>query len=104
MSTTDLGVFQYEGGFGGGGGGGGGGSVGSSGNVAIGSGVTSIAVTYTVPGSYNPVFSFENTTDTSPIFLMGFISAQSTSGFTVKFNAPTDTANYSINYSAAVNS
>lgn len=74
--------------------------VGHAGQKTIGSGVSSISVTYsTAVGSSNSVsFSFVNTTDTNPIFLIGYISAQSTTGFTVTFNAPTDTANYLINW------
>ena len=103
MSSTDLGVFLYEGGLGGGGGGGGGGGVGASGSVNISSGSSSVSVSYTKPGSYNPVWSILNTADTSPIFLQGTITAESTSGFTVTFSAPTDSANYYLNYSASVN-
>lgn len=90
-------------GIGGGGGGGGGSGVGASGSVNISNGASSVSVTYTTPGSYNPVWSIQNTSDTSPIFLQGTITAESSNGFTVTFSAPTDSANYYLNYSASVN-
>lgn len=82
--------------------GGGSGGAGAAGLVNIGSGVSSIVVTYdvTLPSNVPPIFSFVNTTDASPIFLIGYVSAFSTSGFTVKFNALTDTANYQLAYAA----
>lgn len=68
--------------------------------VSLGSGVTSYTYTFGTARpdtNYNVVFSFENTTDTNPIFLLGYISAKSTTAFTITLNAPTDTANYKIN-------
>ena len=72
--------------------------------VAIPSGATSIAITYstTIAASYSLNFSFFNTVDATPIFLQGMITAQSTTGFTVTFNTATDTANYQISYTASV--
>lgn len=81
-------------------GGGGGGAADAAGTVNIGSGVSSIVVAYdvTLTSAIAPIFSFINSTDSAPIFLIGFISAFSTSGFTVTFNAATDSANYKMSY------
>lgn len=83
-----------------GGGGGGGGSVVAAGVAALSSGASSFSITYdvTLGSSIPPVFSFVNSVDASPIFLIGYVSAYSTSGFTVTANAQTDTANYKIVY------
>lgn len=43
-------------------------------------------------------FCFEST-DATPIFLQGIPHNRTVSGFSVKFNAPPDTGNYSLNYS-----
>lgn len=43
-----------------------------------------------------------NTTDPDPIKLEGTISARVSTGFTITFNAPADTANYSLLYQASV--
>lgn len=51
--------------------------------------------------SYDINFSFTNVTDTDPIFLIGIITTKSTTGFTVTFNAPTDSSNYLLEYEAA---
>lgn len=78
-----------------------GGGAAAAGSVTIGSAASSKAVTFANSfGStnYSPVFSITNTADATPIFLDGFISALSATGFTVTFNAPTDTANYVLNY------
>lgn len=87
---------------GGGGGGGGGDTFKRAANVAITSGQASVAVTFSsaeADTTYVIVFSIQNTVDANPIFLQGYISAKSTSGFTVKFNAPASTANYILTYS-----
>lgn len=80
-----------------------GGSIVAAGTASIGSGASSITVTYdvTLTTATPPVFAFFNTTDSSPIFLQGIITAYSTTQFTCLFNAPTDTANYSIVYSVS---
>lgn len=79
---------------------GGGGDSGSQ-SVALSSGVSSVSVTFSNAfGSTNyvPLWSISNVTDATPIFVLGIITAMSSSGFTVTFNAPTDTANYVFNY------
>lgn len=71
--------------------------------VAISSGASSKAITYTTTLSSVgvPVFSIVNTTDSSPIFIQGIITAYSTTGFTVLFNTSTDTANYLLAYTVS---
>lgn len=50
--------------------------------------------------TYKIAFSFENVTDSDPIFLQGVVTAKTVSGFLVTFNAPTDSANYVFNWIA----
>lgn len=72
-----------------------------SGAAAIGNGASSLAVTFAVSlpnANYAVEATFENTTDATPIFLQGIITAKSAAGFTLTFNAATDTANYKLNY------
>jgi len=74
-----------------------------SGNEAIGSGVATLSVNFAtaMPNStYALNVSMKNVTDSNPQFQPLTITAQSTAGFTVKWNANTDTANYSLNYIA----
>ena len=80
--------------------GGGGASVLASGTANLASGSASFSITYSsaISSAIAPIFSFINTVDGSPIFLIGYVSAFSTSGFTVKTNASTDTANYKLAY------
>lgn len=69
--------------------------------LTLGSSVASKAVVFTSAwpdALYVPEFSFSNTVDANPIFLQGIVTAKSTTGFTVTFNAPTDSANYVLNY------
>lgn len=99
--AVDYGTFFWgSGGGSGGGGGGGGGSAQKSGSVALGNAASSVAVVYTgaISSALIPIFSFANVTDTEPIFIEGYVSAYSTTGFTVTFNAPTDSVNYIFNY------
>ncbi len=73
--------------------------------VAISNGASTVSVTYTSPfanTNYALVVMVRNTTDSSPIFLQPVITAKSTTGFTATFNAPTDSANYSLDYIAGV--
>lgn len=42
----------------------------------------------------------ENTTDANPQFLIAIVTVRTATGFTVKFNAPTDSANYVLHYFA----
>lgn len=70
-------------------------------NEAIGNAASSVTVVFssaTVNTSYVPEFSFINTTDPTPIFLQGIVTGKTTSGFTVTFNTPTDSANYVLGY------
>lgn len=76
------------------------GDVFAAGVYSMPSGQSSFIVAYdvTLGSSIPPIFSFANTVDASPIFLIGYISAFSTTGFTVVVNAPTDTTNYQLVY------
>lgn len=74
----------------------------ASATVAIGNGASTVTITYstTLAAATSPIFSFLNTTDVSPIFLLGVVTAFSTTGATITLNAPTDSANYSVRYAA----
>lgn len=77
-----------------------------AGSSAIGSAQTSLAVTFSsvMPNtSYSIVATMLNTTDTNPQFQPITITAFSTSGFTAKWNANTDSANYLLNWTAIAN-
>lgn len=50
-----------------------------------------------VDTNYAVKFSFE-CNDASPIFLMGIIQNKTVNGFDILMNAPTDSANYKLNY------
>lgn len=70
-----------------------------AGNQSLSSAASSVTVAFstaTADTSYVPNFVFVNVTDSSPIFMMGIVTGKTTSGFTVTFNTPTDTANYSL--------
>lgn len=76
---------------------------GTAGRTALGSGVQTINVVFPVVRAntlYEVFCSFSNAVDIQPIFLQYVVTAMSTTGFTVIFNAPTDTANYSLMWSA----
>jgi hypothetical protein len=94
--ATDLGVFNWPSGSGGSGG-----DVFAQGVYNMPSGQSTFTVAYdvTLASAIPPIFSIVNTVDGSPIFLIAYVSAFSTSGFTVTTNAPTDTANYQLVYS-----
>lgn len=47
---------------------------------------------------YKLIVSVRNETDADPIFLNPIITAQSTTGFSVTFNAPADSSNYELNW------
>lgn len=49
---------------------------------------------------YIPDFRFINLVDEDPIFLTGIVVAQTASGFTVKLNRSTDSANYKMGFGA----
>jgi hypothetical protein len=77
-----------------------------AGKTTIGSGATTISPTFsTAFGStgYAITCSMMNTTDTNPQFQPITITAQSTTGFTATWNAPTATANYVLNWHAIIN-
>lgn len=81
-------------------------TVGRAGKVALSSAVQQVVITFSSTiGSTNYAIaqSFENTTDADPIFMQGYVSAKSATGFTFKFIAPTDSANYVFHYTATVN-
>lgn len=89
--------------------GGGGGSsalTGRAGRDSISNASSTVSVTFsTVMTTVNfaIVFAVTNITDGSPIFLNGIVTARSTAGFTVTFNAPTDSANYVLEWIASAN-
>ena len=93
------------------GGSGGGGSTLTSlgifaGKSTLGSGVTSVSPTFsTAFGStgYAVTAVLLNTTDSNPQFQPVTITAQSTTGFTASWNAPTATANYILSWQAILN-
>lgn len=87
------------------GGGGGGVLVARSGQDAISSGSNTIAVAFSSDigtTNYSIKYSIVNDTDVDPIMLQGVVTTKLSSGFTVTFNTPTDTANYSIDWDAVV--
>lgn len=68
--------------------------------LAIGNGVGVISVSFATPKTsinYAVKFSFE-CSDSQPIFLMGMIQNKTVNGFDILLNAPTDSANYKLNY------
>lgn len=72
-----------------------------AGAEAIGLAVDFLAVTFSTPWSdanYSVLAVVENTVDPNPIFMQVMITAKTASGFTAKFNAPTDTLSYKLNY------
>lgn len=76
----------------------------NNGVLGIGSGVSYIDVSFSkamASASYKINFSFE-CSDANPIFLSGIVYNKTTTGFSVLFNAPTDSANYKLNYSVGV--
>lgn len=77
-----------------------------AGKTSISSGVATQAVTFsTTLGTTNYAITCNllNTTDANPQFQPITVTAQSATGFTVKFNVPTDTANYVLSWNAVVN-
>ena len=77
-----------------------------AGSQSIGSGVTTVSVTYSsaMPNtSYAITCNFVNTTDTNVQFQPIEITAFSTTGFTAKWNGATATANYSLMWHVIAN-
>lgn len=75
-----------------------------AGNVNLANAVTSATATFSTAFSDTNYFvscAFVNKTDANPIFLQAVITTVSATGFIATFNAPTDTANYSLNYQAS---
>jgi hypothetical protein len=75
-----------------------------SGSVDIANGASSVSVTFAqqMPtANYNIAGYVKNTTDGSPLVLfVGTVTAQSSTGFTVKLNGETNSANYDLVYTA----
>lgn len=66
--------------------------------------VSQTAVVFSTPMSsadYTVLTSISNLVDTDPIFLQVVSIVKSTTGFTALFNAPTDSANYLLEYLVA---
>jgi hypothetical protein len=77
-----------------------------AGTQSVSSGSVSQAITFSTSlgsTSYAISAQFVNTTDSTPQFQPITITAQSATGFTASWNAPTATANYSIQYMAVLN-
>lgn len=77
-----------------------------AGSVSLGSGVKTGSVTFSTAYSgtgYAIQAALVNTSDTNPQFQPLTITAQSTTGFTFKMNADTDSANYSVQYITVLN-
>lgn len=88
-------IFQIEGS------GGASGSIGFAQQVSIGSGSTSIVVTFPSPlvtTSYSVIASIANLTDSNPEFIPIVITNKTVSGFTASWNTPTDSSNYLLDY------
>ena len=80
-----------------------GGAIQRAGQDGVTSGVTSKVVTIApaMPdGTFAVIATWQNTVDTSPVFQPIVITAQSTTSFTAKWNDPTDSASYEINWLA----
>lgn len=72
-----------------------------AGRSSIGSGASSLVVTFSsaLPStSYAVTCTWQNTADTNPQQQSFVVTAFATTGFTVTWPAPTDSANYSINW------
>lgn len=70
-------------------------------SVALGGSVSAATATFSTPmanANYALVTSISNVVDANPIDLWIIETAKTSSGFTVTFNAPTDTANYVLEY------
>jgi hypothetical protein len=73
----------------------------SAGELALLSGAVSASIAFSqarVNANYAVSVSVQNINDLTPIFISCIITAKTVSGFTVVFNAPTDTANYALHY------
>lgn len=75
-------------------------------SVALTNGSTSVAVSFATAmpdATYSVTYSIKNTTDESVLFQPGVTTLQTAGGFTVKWNAPLDSANYTLSYIAILN-
>lgn len=72
----------------------------AAGTVALGAGVSEAVITFADFGSTNyvPVYSIVNTVDADPIMLLHNVKEITNTGFKVRFNAPTDSANYEVRW------
>lgn len=71
--------------------------------AAVSNGASTLAVSYSAAfanTNYSLTTSLRNIVDGAPIFLNIVSTAKSTTGFTVTFNAPADSANYYVEYIA----
>lgn len=76
---------------------------GSAGRDAIANGAQTHSVVFVLPKAntlYEPICSIINLIDAQPIFLQYVVTNIQTTGFTVIFNAPTDSANYLLGWEA----
>ncbi len=77
-----------------------------AGKVSVSSGASSVVITFSSAFSntnYAVTLTWINTTDSSVQYQPVTITAQSASAITVSWNGPTETANYSLMYTAQVN-
>lgn len=71
---------------------------------SIGSGAQTLAVVFSevMPSiNYSLLATIRNVTDADPIMLQIVSTVRATTGFTVTFNAPTDTANYVLEWAVS---
>ena len=77
--------------------------MGSAGRESLPNGAQSFSVVFLAPKAnlfFEVVCTFYNTVDSFPIFLQYMVTNQTLLGFTVTFNAPTDSANYELGWVA----
>jgi len=77
--------------------------MGSAGREVLPNGAQSFNVVFFAPKAtvlFEVFCTFYNTVDAQPIFLQYIVTSQSLLGFTVIFNAPTDSANYELGWVA----
>lgn len=96
-------IFSVNIGSGGGGGGPGGALTGRAGVESLTAAQQTVVVIFSATmgtTNYSLDYSIQNNTDPFPIMLQGVVTDKTATGFTVVLNAPTDTANYTLNYQA----
>lgn len=75
----------------------------NAGVLSLASGVSTATITFDteMPNvNYVVHIAFENSVDADPIFLLHHIYLKTVEEFSIRMNAPTDSANYKINWSA----